>query len=222
MYQILPKTITKHCQRHNGPEGWVHLAKITSWGLITSSNTNLDQISSSESRSSINFKISTKHQPLDLTTTWKSWPDPASESRPNSNFMTSTKHQQQHTDQNSALKSIQFFFSNVDNLFAALCSCWQHSQASRNLEKLFKALRNCMLLNFFPISSSEWSIRRCLHSFASFRFERNCSCKEPPTYYVINKIGSSHVLLHRCHLGKESQLVSELVTKVDNYQTQGF
>ena len=27
----------KHCQRHNGPKGWVH---------ITSSNTNLDQISS--------------------------------------------------------------------------------------------------------------------------------------------------------------------------------
>ena len=26
--------IEKHCQRHNGPEGWVHLAKVTSWGLI--------------------------------------------------------------------------------------------------------------------------------------------------------------------------------------------
>ena len=37
----------KHCRRHNGPEGWVH---------ITSSNTNLDHnISSSESRPSINF-----------------------------------------------------------------------------------------------------------------------------------------------------------------------
>ena len=43
----------KYCQRHNRPEGWVH---------ITSSNTNLDQISSSESRPSINFKISIKHQ----------------------------------------------------------------------------------------------------------------------------------------------------------------
>ena len=43
----------KHCQRHNGPEGWVHLAKATSWGHITSSNTNLDHISSSESRLSI-------------------------------------------------------------------------------------------------------------------------------------------------------------------------
>ena len=25
----------KHCQRHNGPEGWVHLTKVTSWGHIT-------------------------------------------------------------------------------------------------------------------------------------------------------------------------------------------
>ena len=39
--------IPKHWQRHNGPEGWVHLAKITSLGHITSSYTNLDQISSS-------------------------------------------------------------------------------------------------------------------------------------------------------------------------------
>ena len=44
----------KHCQRHNGPEGWVHLAKVTSWSLITSSNTYLDHILSSESRLSIN------------------------------------------------------------------------------------------------------------------------------------------------------------------------
>ena len=37
----------KYCQRHNGPQGWVH---------ITSSHTNLDQSSSSESRTSINIK----------------------------------------------------------------------------------------------------------------------------------------------------------------------
>ena len=43
----------EHCQRHNGPEGSVH---------ITSSYTNLNQISSSESRLRINF--STKHQHL--------------------------------------------------------------------------------------------------------------------------------------------------------------
>ena len=47
---------TKHCQRHNGPEGWVH---------ITSSYTNLDHNSSSESRTGIKLKITTKHEYLD-------------------------------------------------------------------------------------------------------------------------------------------------------------
>ena len=48
------KPMFKHCQRHNGPEGWVHHAKVTSWSHITILNTNLDHISSSESRLSIN------------------------------------------------------------------------------------------------------------------------------------------------------------------------
>ena len=56
----------KHCQRHNGPEGWVH---------ITSSNTNLDHLSSSESRHgstsksqpNINLPIKLKLQNLDQT-----------------------------------------------------------------------------------------------------------------------------------------------------------
>ena len=48
--------IFKHCQRHNGPEDWVHLAKVASWSHIRSSNINLDHISSSESRLSINKK----------------------------------------------------------------------------------------------------------------------------------------------------------------------
>ena len=52
----LERKVKKHCQRHNGPEGWVH---------ITSSYTNLDQISISESRLIIYFEISTKHQFLD-------------------------------------------------------------------------------------------------------------------------------------------------------------
>ena len=56
--EVKSRSRIKHCQWHNGPEGWV---------LITSSKTNLDQISSSESRPSINFKISTKHQPLHKT-----------------------------------------------------------------------------------------------------------------------------------------------------------
>ena len=59
----------KHCQRHNGPEGWVH---------ILSSYTNLDQISSSESRPSINFKISTKHQHIDYHLNFKILTNPTS------------------------------------------------------------------------------------------------------------------------------------------------
>ena len=55
----------KHYQRHNGLEGWVLLNKVTYQGHITSFYTNLNQISSSESRPSINFKISTKHQHFD-------------------------------------------------------------------------------------------------------------------------------------------------------------
>ena len=51
---IIIAIIDKHCQRHNGPEGWVHLAKVTSWGHIRNSNISLDHISSSESRLSIN------------------------------------------------------------------------------------------------------------------------------------------------------------------------
>ena len=74
----VPEPLRKHCQRHNGPEGWV---------LITSSNTNLDQISSSESRPSIIFKISTKHQPLHKTWSSKSWPNLASESWPRYEWM---------------------------------------------------------------------------------------------------------------------------------------
>ena len=98
----------KHCQRHNGPEGWV---------LITSSNTNLDQISSSESRPSIIFKISTKHQPLHKTWASKSWPNLASESRPRFNFITSTKHQRQNTEQTPASKScLNFNFKILTNL----------------------------------------------------------------------------------------------------------
>ena len=52
--------VETHCQRHRGSEGWVLLTKVTSLGHFTSSYTSLDQISSSESRPSINFKISTK------------------------------------------------------------------------------------------------------------------------------------------------------------------
>ena len=56
---------SKHCQRHNGPEGWVLVTKVNSLGRITSSQTNLDQISSSYSRRSSNFKTSTQYEHFD-------------------------------------------------------------------------------------------------------------------------------------------------------------
>ena len=37
----------KHCQRHNGPKGWVLVTKLTSLGHITRFQTNLDPSSSS-------------------------------------------------------------------------------------------------------------------------------------------------------------------------------
>ena len=53
------REIIKHCQRHNGPEDWVLLTKVTYLGHITSSYTYLDQ-TSSESWPRTNFKILTK------------------------------------------------------------------------------------------------------------------------------------------------------------------
>ena len=85
----------KHCQRHNGPEGWTLLTKVTALGHIESCCTNIDQILSSESQPSINFEISTKHQHFNYTLTSKSWPNLASESRPKLNLITWTNHQQQ-------------------------------------------------------------------------------------------------------------------------------
>ena len=79
-------------------------------GHITSSNTNLDQISSSESWPSINFKISTKRQHLDYKTLdSKYWPNLVSKSRQIFNFITSTKHQKQNTDQIPASKYCLIF-----------------------------------------------------------------------------------------------------------------
>ena len=80
------------------------------------SSLNLDQNSSSESRTSINFKISTKHQHFDETQASKSWPNLASESRPRFNFITSTKHQRQNAEQTPASKScLNFNFKILTN-----------------------------------------------------------------------------------------------------------
>ena len=71
-----PRSLFKHCQRHNGPEGWVLLTKETS------SYTNLDQIPKFKIfRPNFNIKILTKHSLHNLT-----------------------KPQQQNTDQTSVSK----------------------------------------------------------------------------------------------------------------------
>ena len=74
----------EHCQRHNGPKGWVLLTKVTSLGYITSSYTNLfDQASTSKSQPSIStstrpsFRILTKitlHNPNQASAA-KHWPN---------------------------------------------------------------------------------------------------------------------------------------------------
>ena len=48
----------------DGAEDWIQLTKVTCLGHIASSNTNLDQIASWESRTSINLQILIKHQHL--------------------------------------------------------------------------------------------------------------------------------------------------------------
>ena len=96
----------KHCQRHNGPEGWVH---ITSLQFIVHSSQfpNLDQITISESQLSITSKsqpnissstksklrILTKIQLLNLnqTSAVKYWP--------NFSFQISPELQLQNLDQ---------------------------------------------------------------------------------------------------------------------------
>ena len=60
----------KHCQRHNGPEGWVVLTKVTPLGHITSSYTNLqnlDQPPTSKSQPNISISTELKHKNLDQT-----------------------------------------------------------------------------------------------------------------------------------------------------------
>ena len=91
------KTISKHCQRQNGPEGWVHIT---------------------ESRLSINFKISTIQF----------------------NFITSTKHQHQNAEQTPASKScLNFNFKILTN------PCAQSLNKSLALwpNVSFKSATNC-------------------------------------------------------------------------------
>ena len=83
----------KHCQRHNGPEGWVRLTKVTYFSHITISKTKFDHISSSEywpsktlaakywpnssfkSCLNFNFKILTNPCPQSLNKSSAWWPN---------------------------------------------------------------------------------------------------------------------------------------------------
>ena len=52
-------SIPKHCQRHNGPEGWVLLNKVYTQILIEFYLQNLDQASTSKSKPKINISTLT-------------------------------------------------------------------------------------------------------------------------------------------------------------------
>ena len=113
--QWWPCRDVKHCQRHNGPEGWVQLTKLTWWViqhvqtqiLIKFHLQNLDQALTSKSQQNISistkskvkilskpsFKILTKIQlrNLNQTSAAKYWP--------NFSFKISPKLQLQNLDQ---------------------------------------------------------------------------------------------------------------------------
>ena len=102
----VPQTLPIYMETLPKPQrtrGFVHITR--------SQFTNLEHFTISESRLSINFKISTKRQHLDQTSAsrqhlkLKSWPNLVSQYWPRFNFITSTKHQQQNTDQTAASKS---------------------------------------------------------------------------------------------------------------------
>ena len=67
--------IWKHCQRHNGPEGWVHLSKVTYWVisqvqpqiLIKLHLQNLNQAITSKSQPNITISTKLEIQNIDQT-----------------------------------------------------------------------------------------------------------------------------------------------------------
>ena len=118
---------------------WINIAKGTMDPRVefisqdhSSQFTNLEHKTISESRLNIKFKISTKHQHLDLIL--KSWPNLASETWQRFNFVTSTKHQQQNNDQTSVSKSRLNF-----NFKILIKSCAQ----SLNKTSASKSATNC-------------------------------------------------------------------------------
>ena len=58
--------IKKHCQRHNGPEGWVHITSCTQI-LIKFHLQNLEQVSTSKSQPNMNISTKVKLQNIDQT-----------------------------------------------------------------------------------------------------------------------------------------------------------
>ena len=56
--------VNKHCQRHNGPEGWVLLAKVTYFSQSTRSNTKFDHFQNNDQAPTSKSRHS-KHQHLD-------------------------------------------------------------------------------------------------------------------------------------------------------------
>ena len=129
LQRITSTTSQKHCQRHNGPKGWVLLTKVTYFSHITRSNTKFDQISSSEYWPSTNFKISTsanisistKLKIQDIDQTWLQNLDQDSTSLPLQNISSKILNklllqilpelQLQNNDQTLCSKSEQKFFS---------------------------------------------------------------------------------------------------------------
>ena len=76
----------KHCQRHNGPEGWVHITRShftvhKSWTYYNRKSIKQLQNLNQTSAFRLNLKL-------------KSWPNLVSGYWPIFNFVTSTKHQQ--------------------------------------------------------------------------------------------------------------------------------
>ena len=69
----------KHCQRHNGPEGWVHLTKVTSWGHITSSS--LIRVLKIKSTTWYTSRKATKWASQSVESCWNPFPPPVKRKR---------------------------------------------------------------------------------------------------------------------------------------------
>ena len=109
---VVTSLFFKHCQRHNGPEGWVHITR--------------SQFTVHKSWTYYNFRISIKHQLQNLNQTsasllnfnFKSWPNLASEYRPRC-FVSSKVFP---TNQVHPLPPISQMFIWISNILQTWCS----------------------------------------------------------------------------------------------------